>query len=510
MAKLKELKELVDFTLSDRLSKIETLSGINEDGGTIMYKFYEAIAFEKVNNDAEAKRYLYGKNDNGTKYNMLKQRLLERLYTTLLFIEPKKRSTKSYVHNLYFCYKHLIVAKLMLAISAIKIGTRMLEKVYHKSIEYEIFDIALHSSLSLRRQYMLVGDQKKFTLYNSNYRKAINILNAEARVEELYYTIMIRFSKTLATQPEWAQEAKKYIIEIERLMQNFDSFLIHQNFFNVKVLYLEFISDYKTALKECDDFEKYLVSKEKFNTPARLGTIWWRRADFYLNLKEYESGMEAARKALPFYSKGTTNWFSVQEIHFLLSLNMLNLDNAVSVYREVTEQSGFNSIRPRQLEVWKIFEGYLWFLLKYTNSTALLKEVFPDGDNFRLGRMLNEVPIYSKDKKGVNIALLILQVLINIQREEFSQIITRTEALRYYIYKNLQREEAARSQSFIKMILAMERASFDPTVTKAKAAKHFARLHSNQIDYKQTASQIEILSYERVWDIMLDMLEQRK
>ena len=69
---------------------------------------------------------------------------------------------------------------------------------------------------------------------------------------------------------------------------------------------------------------------------------------------------------------------------------------------------------PQLAEQWAIYQAYLEFLL-------------PSGpDNgFRLARFLNNVPSFSKDKRGMNINILILQVLFLLRQGKRGEIIDR-------------------------------------------------------------------------------------
>ena len=75
-----------------------------------------------------------------------------------------------------------------------------------------------------------------------------------------------------------------------------------------------------------------------------------------------------------------------------------------------------------------IHGAYFYFLDQIgelNNASRRIKQ-------FRLNRFLNSVPNYSKDKQGLNVTILVLQVLIQISRREFGHVIDRMEPLGTY------------------------------------------------------------------------------
>lgn len=85
--------------------------------------------------------------------------------------------------------------------------------------------------------------------------------------------------------------------------------------------------------------------------------------------------------------------------------------------------------------------------------------------------LLPKVPMYSKDKAGNNINILLLQILTQLQREQFGNIIDRTDSLREYARKYTRNPETKRANIFIKMILKMEKAQFHRSGTETKPKK---------------------------------------
>lgn len=118
------------------------------------------------------------------------------------------------------------------------------------------------------------------------------------------------------------------------------------------------------------------------------------------------------------------------------------------------------------------------------------------------------MPLHSRDKSGQNITILILQVIFLLIEKKYSQIIDRMDALSQYTYRYLRNDNSFRSNCFIKMLILMVKADFHPVRTKTLTASLYKRLLGSQIITDEKSSQVEIMSYDFLWDIILELLEK--
>ena len=52
-----------------------------------------------------------------------------------------------------------------------------------------------------------------------------------------------------------------------------------------------------------------------------------------------------------------------------------------------------------------------------------------EGKKFRVSRYANDVPIFSKDKQGLNVPILISQIALLLQEKKYNIVIDRMEAI---------------------------------------------------------------------------------
>jgi hypothetical protein len=161
---------------------------------------------------------------------------------------------------------------------------------------------------------------------------------------------------------------------------------------------------------------------------------------------------------------------------------------------------------PNYLEIINTVLGYLNLLIdfKFIKISNKLKGKVPE---FRLGKYLNSVPIFSKDKRGINISILLLHIAFLLQRKDYNTIIDRTDSLNQYAYRYLRRDDSFRSNCMIKMVIQMTKADFHPARTERYTADLLIQLKSVKLAGSGENIEIEMIPFEVLWEIMLKSLK---
>jgi len=119
---------------------------------------------------------------------------------------------------------------------------------------------------------------------------------------------------------------------------------------------------------------------------------------------------------------------------------------------------------------------------------------------------LNSVPLFSKDKRGLNIPILIIQILFMIVKKDYDQSIDRIEAIKKYCTRYLVKDKNFRSNCFINMLLQIPMAGFRRSEVKRKAKKYLDQLESTPLEFSNQASEIEIIPYEDLWGFIIESI----
>lgn len=499
---MEELRELVEIGMSGRIGRIEIFDPESEKS-SLSHKLYFGMKRGEIITEEDAKAVLYGSSSKGFKFNMLKKRLKERLFTTILFVQPRQNIPGAYLVNAYFCYKHYVVAKILMIISARKLGTRLMKKTLKRALEYEVYEIVMLCALGLRHNSLIYGNMARFNRYDNIFNVSLKLLTSGAEAERLYHSLLIQFVKSGAVKRGQVEQARIAIEKIRAIKETHSSFTIDHSYFMVNTMYRELLGDYQSALELCQGFETYLLKNKKIYTYIRHADVLLQKLDCCLYLNNFEKGQECAEKALSFYREGEGNWYACQEAFFLLSLRTGNLDRAAEIYINVVRQPKFQNLVRWRRERWELFSGYLWSFLEIAKRRDLQKKVESSAKQFKLSRMLNDIPTYAADKEGYNITILILQIIGLIVQENYAEVISRAESLTNYVYKNLHRDPAhIRSQIFIKMLLALVKADFDPSRIQRRTERYLEVLQKTPLRYNASQVYIEVIPFEDLWEMV--------
>ncbi|RYD75095.1 MAG: hypothetical protein EOP53_17080 [Sphingobacteriales bacterium] len=501
-----ELKELLRTSLTGRISGIETFNQFTENKKSLVFKLYSNIIAGKINTDAEARAELYGKNYSGKSYDVLKRRFKEKLYTNVLFVQPRDKNTKSYAWNAYFVHKHYVVGKVLLMATARSAGRLILQKVLKRALLFEITEIAMLAALKLKREAAVIGDRKLHLKYSQLFQYTLDTLKAETDAEEKYEELFMYFSKSYKARPELIPQAKEAFAYIDKLKNAFGTFVLQQTSFQASVFYSTLCNDYKSTLKTCIAFEQYLLSRPAFYSQVRHGHIIINKLNCYLYLGKYSAGLAEAENGLKLYESKEGNWLVLQEIHFLLAMRAGNYSLAASIFIAVADMQKRKNIDERQKEMWRIFNGYLWFCTAQNNmDRETEKTSFPK--TFNMAKLMNETAVYSKDKEGINLSLGILQLCLLLQNNNPAKAIDKIEQLKIYMYRYISRKDAVREHVFLKMILLLQKYNFHAPLVEKKSEKlliELARVKNLNTIY--TKAHIEVLTYQKLWKIILNIL----
>ena len=224
----------------------------------------------------------------------------------------------------------------------------------------------------------------------------------------------------------------------------------------------------------------------------------------YLHLNDFERGKVIGERCFACYKVGSNNWFIFSEFYFLFCMRSEQFGVAKVLFKSVVRHIKFDNLAASRREKWRIYHAYLQFLevcgLVDGSSPKLRTK------RFKVEKFLNEVPIFSKDKRGYNIAILIIHILFLLKRERFGEIIDRMGGLRQYRKRYLKQPEDIRSSLFIKMLMVMERQSFDYLETKIKTHGYFEELKGVRFRYEGMPIDPEVVGYEVLWGVVLGVL----
>ncbi len=333
--------------------------------------------------------------------------------------------------------------------------------------------------------------------YNEICQQQMEILKAEAIIRSKHSEIaMISNSKDSfsRTDLEIFKEAAKIVSPYLKLKSHY------LNRFIYNIIYCRYLAefDYKNIIKYCDEALSSFPS-DHMNGIALKFAYMQKKLTALIALGDLDKAKTLAKEACTMMTIGNFNWHLAFLRRITVCLYSGDYQEAYDLYKAHAKQ---NCSFPVLVEYWKIIWGYLFFLIQVGKIEAYKKE------RFHLGKLLNEVPIYSRDKAGNNINLLIIQIITRIYREQYSQLIDRMEALESYARTYTQKPETKRANIFIKMILKMDKATYHRVATERNTKQLYKQLLETPLRLGQNLA-IEVIPYEVLWTEILNLLENK-
>lgn len=507
---MKALREIIRVMEDHKLNKFDQINiHLPEAGVNYIDRFIETTSENDFQEDMDATMALYGTTEQIGRYRTLLHRTKAKLYNNVLFLfNNKSGKATDFFYNYAALHRKMLVARFLFGVSAKTAAMELLESLISQAGKYELHNIVLQCAGMMRRQAMLNGNSRAFEKYNAILQQSLKLEAEELSAEESYYRVLLIISNSPVVDRNLTEVCTQSMEQLASLAAQNDTYNVAFFRHSVETLYYQMVGEYEKALVACDTFEDRLKQTPIFSSKTREANILTTRTNCHLHLGQTELGVENALKATGLYSEGSENWYAVQDLLFLLYTNSGRLTDATTLYLEATGNSKFNMQRQNLVETWKIYGGYLWFMLRHADDDANLERLSGRKNSFRFSKLFNEVPHYSRDKKGLNVAIILLQILLQLQQKDFPAVIGRMDALRSYLYRNLNSKEAdyTRNNVFIRLMLLLNRKDFDRAAVEAAARPYLEALSGSRQKYGFTQNRLEIIPYEKLWALLLSLL----
>jgi len=347
------------------------------------------------------------------------------------------------------------------------------------------------------------ANDAKHTYFSQILNNALFDLNAETQAEQCYSEIFKEFSKSQATIKEDIR--KKIVLYSDKLKDRFPNvtsfrFIRISNLLHI--IRYQVNGDFENAIAACNQAIS-IIENKPYNSKGALLGFNIRLLSCYIQVNRYIEAQNLADRYSQSLPSGSYNWYIIQFYYFLACIHSQDYNQSSKVLENTINHSKFDSLYSNQKQLWFVNQAFVHFLMeigKIDNATT------QHSKTFRLYKFLNDIPIYSKDKRGINISILIIHVLLLLQQRKFLKIIDRVDALNQYCHRYLRRDDTFRANCFIKMLLQMAKADFNRLRTERYAEKYKTKLHSVPLNVADHGIEVEIIPYEHLWEMVLGLL----
>ena len=280
--------------------------------------------------------------------------------------------------------------------------------------------------------------------------------------------------------------------------------IVIYNMYLVWAYRYEMLRDFDAMLEVCNKAEKYIEDNPAFYQDDKLATFQMKKMSAYLHLRDWKNGKINAEKCLQSFPKGSRTWFSFMEYYLLLAIHTENHVNALAIFNDASNLPKFKKLPARNREKWKIYDIFLNYIIESqgdSNPVLLTQR----RKNFRVARFINDPVLYPKDQRIFTVLVVIAQMLFLIEKKSYNNAAERIDRLKSYANRQLKKEEYFRTIQFIRLLQQLVKADFQ-IENLSNVEKYYNRLIEEPFFYRGLISELEVLPYEKLWNMILARL----
>ncbi|TNE69185.1 MAG: hypothetical protein EP344_00555 [Bacteroidetes bacterium] len=500
---MRDLTELV-CTLPWGKLKNSSLWEVVLQPGSKMARLFDIVYQQKVTDEQDIADLIYGPGGSLTKLRSLKNKLKDRLLELLFLLDFREPGYSDRQQAHFECNKRWATAMTLLAKKIKDPAVEQLELLLRHARHFEFTDLTLNTLNHLRLHYGTIdGDQKKYELYRELYKHYQSIWLMENEAEELYTQLINRYVASRAPQQDVESKATEYYAIVSPYLAKSGSFRLQLSGRLLQMMVFSCRNDYAAMADLCEEAIAFFRAKP-YESYLPLQAFYYQLVVSCVQLRDFGRGQLIIRQNADIYEAGSFNWFKVQELYLLLALHTQHYDDAYDTCMMVLGHSGMTK-QPAQIqEMWKIYEAYMHLLIRIRRVDRMPEQ------KFRLAKFLNETPVFSRDKRGMNIPILILQMLYDIADQRYDSCIDRLEAVEKYTSRYLKKDQHFRSNCFIKALVQIPAAAFHREAAARKADRYLGMLREMPLELANQAYEIEIIPYDDLWTMILDILPGKR
>ena len=497
------------YQITTILSKQQVLSlGLFNDGKSKSVSkyltFFHLIHDNQVNNDDESIIKL--KYKNRASFLKFKDRYKKKLLNYIILTETRASLVDSNVDPYLDLINLYSAARVLHLRHQKKNAVVIYEYINTYAAKREYFDLLMFTIIHLKRHYAFIEPSKKlFKKYSLQLKKCewnLSRLNSiNSFYDEISHNNIILGNKDF---DKFKSLTLKTSIDLIDSIQIEDSYEYKNKVYEIAAFGYNLNENFIKSI-ECSKISISL-SNDHFKTiHSNTITAYKDILSAYLRLKDYYNAKSYLSKILDLSKSIGHNYFRYKSLEFSLYTGTKEYDKLYVLTQDVLSQKKINDFKIH-MEEWTVREAFVNILVEANKINSTL--VANSSREFRITKFINEVEFYSKDKRGTNISVQVIQLIHFLIRKDYDKIVDRLDALNQYTFRYLKNDETLRSNCFIKMLLKLPEADYHPLRTERYVAKYAKKLAENPFEISMKEIAIEIIPYEDLWNITMEILNK--
>jgi hypothetical protein len=506
MTDLQELSKLID---GYKLRQIEVLTrplrpGVTETRYKIMY---HALIDGRAHTEAEAAQLL-GLDPHGRPFRRFLFEFRRRLFAPLLFLDTESSLHFNPTQKANFeCLRKLATFQTLVYRNCLENASIVAEEVLALAAAHDVTLVALEMTTFLRRYYIEQSpNPERYQAYQVQMRQYRFDWAAENKALAYYQAASAPAMKTKSTQVELVSKTQYFVQALASEAQTCQTIIFLAGYYGLKFMEKMHAFRWEECIAVCDEAIVRLSAKT-CSTPRLEGIFYGHKIVCLYMLENYAEALRLNSENIQREIAGSRGWFLALETHILIALKAGNYELALETAQTAYTHPSFGVMPHLLQESWKILSAYLVFVQSMIQTKSNLSEL-ENWSKFKIRKFLNDVPTFSKDKKGLNLPILIIQFLFLLLHKDFDRAQEQLIALRKYRLKHLKTEQGYyRTQLFIRALCTLAASAFHRHSFLKKSTPYLAEMAQIPKGYPDQHYRIEIIPYEVLWKWVAELLD---
>jgi len=497
------------ITLSKQISKQKVISlGLFNDAKlkrtSKYFKLYNAIIENEIETEEEIYSFLEFKTIAACK--KFKLRYTKKLLDYLL-ISDNINNKVDYRTELYIeLCKLLSAARILHFRQAKNNAVKLYLHIIKESQKYGFTDLKYFALVRIKKHFAFIEPNKK--LYKTSYlhlKQTMHEINKEYDLDDFYDSLSHEnVISDKINSPQYKIDALQKTNKLLNGVEPEDTFAYKNRVYEIATFVYKLNDLFEESLAISEEAIE-LCNNDHVSKSNMLVTTYKDIISTYLKMKDYENASIYLEKILSIKRTVGHNYFRIKGLEFALKANQQDFTKLYVLTKEINSLKKLKQSRVHN-EEWTIRDAYVNIFVELGKIDEETLTLYGH-KKFRLNKFINDVEFYAKDKRGVNISIHVVQLIHFLIRKEYHKISDKLDSLTQYTHRYLKNDETFRSNCFIKMLLRLPEAEYNPIRTKRYVAKYEKKLRSKPYEISLKELNVEIIPYEYLWETILEILD---
>ncbi|MEM1322220.1 MAG: hypothetical protein AAGG75_18305 [Bacteroidota bacterium] len=454
-----------------------------------MLALVEGVLSGKFKKKEDVIEGLFANNsDPEQSYRKLAQRTERHLTYLLMISHSDAGGTQQAYHE---CWANMTQAMLLFGRGIKKSGVEVARKVISKAEKYEYIYILAPLLNILERHYAYVEPNRRLYKHYAKAAKKNGLLIEIDTLSNRYYSnAMMELSMRSSYTTGIINKLERYTRELSQYVQ--PTVQVKYQYTVLEAVRCFALQDYSRAALICTETLKAFDHMTAANGYLKAQLLHIRSVAA-IAAGQYDSADSSLRKAKQLAGKNINSWHILAYYRAICALHSKDYEKAYLLYKEAQER------KPQRIlaEMWAILHAYL-----YLFNAA--EQLYTFGDRFRLGKFFNQTVEASQDKAGLNVNIIVADMLISLHQNR-DRFLHRIEPVRNYVYRHLKGKATERVRLFLELLFLIPKFDFNPHRLEQASTSLCRKLKRRSV-YANHNLEIEIVPFENLWEITLELL----